>query len=386
MSISQVTGLPKYAFDLADVGSIITRMKDRGWQVVLFIATPPQAYPEVINRWKYLADRVVLEKPACGLNPQTLRFDGTGELLLAVSGVPATTQVVTNDHYNAKSIVRMLDRINDYGILENLLKPQKIKRIVVQLLEAAPLPLGRCGFYVGSGGPFGDMVPHLLQAVRASLGLTPDDFTVRFGKNFCWARYNSAPLPASFSAPAGIPYSYDPNYFRPLSDETETFVAFDAEVLLDAWSIPLYCRTGKGFHVERKSLRIDVDYDGKGSELSLLFDFAENTITMRDERKGFVLAFGQMSVHDPFQSGVPSMEWEYRGIFDTLVRSDWTPTALDQRFFPSVKSAASLSATVFEQLIQERCKPSRILHSYSTKDPRTRSQILSFLDPQAHWG
>lgn len=383
---SLVTGLPRYASNIEQVGSKINNLRQCGYKVAAFVATPPQAYPSIICRWKYLADRIVLEKPACGLNPETLLFESPDELLRAVAKAPDTVQVVTSDHYNAKAIVRAMDRIRAYGLFDGLLNPSRIRRIVVQLLEPAPLPLGRVAFYDGVGGPFGDMVPHLLQAVRAILGLTPGELRVSFGKSFYWARYDSAPTASSFVQPVGIPYSYDPGYYRAMRPETETFVAFEAEVSAAGGpAFPLYCRTGKGFR-KRKSLRVDVDYDGAGSELSLLFDLDDGSLTVRDEMGGFVLAFGRLSLHDPFESGTPSMAWEYGGIFESLIHSDWTPNALNPRFFPEVKHAAELCALVYGRLIEERRKAGRVILPYSAADPGTRFKLLNLLDPKAHWG
>lgn len=383
---SLVTGLPRYASDLDEVGSKIKRLRDKNWRVVLFVATPPHAYPQIIKRWKYLADRIVLEKPACGLDRTTLDYAGSQALIDECRDAPDSVQIVTSDHYNSKSVVRLIDRLRDYHLLDVPLFPARIKRIVVQLMESAPLPLSRCDFYVGAGGAFGDMVPHLLQAVRAILGLKTDDLKIEFTDKFCWGRYDTAPLPGSFSAPVGIPFSYEPGYYQPLTGETETFVAFEARVRLDGYPpIPLFCRTGKGLQYERKSLRIDTEYDEQGSEMSLLFNLADNSLTVRDDRRGFILAFAKMSLRDPFESGVPSEAWEYEGIFDTLVRSEWRPDALDERYFPSIEASARLSSIIFERLVEERRK-SRIIYPYSVTSPASRRGILNFLDAKAHWG
>jgi hypothetical protein len=385
-SESLVTGLPRYASNIEQIGGKIAHLRTRGYKVAAFVATPPQAYPSIIKSWQYLADRIVLEKPACGLNPETLLFEGPDELLRVVAEAPDTVQVVTSDHYNAKAIVRAMDRARIYRLFDGLLDPSRIKRIVVQLLEQAPLPLGRVSFYNGVGGPFGDMVPHLLQAVRAILGLTPAQMRVRFGKSFYWARYDTAPAASSFTRPAGTPYSYDPEYYQSMRPETETFVAFEAEVSAEGGpSFPLYCRTGKGFQ-KRKSLRVDVDYDGTGSELSLIFDLDKGALTIRDETEGFVLAFGQLSLHDPFESGVPSMAWEYEGIFESLIRSDWTPGALNHRFFPEVEHAAETCRLVYERLVTERQNAGRVILPYSVANPASRFKLLNLLDPKAHWG
>jgi glucose-6-phosphate 1-dehydrogenase len=383
---SLVTGLPRYSSNLDEVGSIIKRLRDNNWRVALFVATPPQAYPKIINQWKYLADRIVLEKPACGLEPSTLTYANSQALLEACRSAPASTQIVTSDHYNAKALVRLMDRISDYHLLDTPLSPRRIKRIVVQLLEADPLPLGRNVFYVGAGGAFGDMVPHLFQAARAVLGLKSSDLKIEFTDNFCWGRYDTAPLPGSFTTPTGIPYNYDPDYYQPLTAETETFVTFEAQVRVDGYPpIPFFCRTGKGLQFERKSLRVDTQYDEQGSEMSLLFNFADGSLTIRDDRKGFALAFAKMSLRDPFASGVPSEAWEYPGIFDTLVNSEWQPDTLDERYFPSVRVSAELSSVIYERLLEERSN-SRTIHSYSINRPTSRRDILSYLDSKAHWG
>ena len=230
------------------------------------------------------------------------------------------------------------------------------------------------------------MVPHVLQTVRASMGLNSHDLEIAFTDNFCWARYDEAPLPGSFATPTCVPYSYEPGYYQPLSVETETFVAFEAVVKANGHpDIPLYCRTGKGFEFEKKCLRMDIAHPNDGSELSLYFDFVDNSITVKDETKGLLLAFGQVSINDAFQSGVPSMSWEYKGVFEALIYSEWTPDALDSRYFPSIPDAVTMATTVFERLQAERDNPSRIIYSYSVKRPSTQITILNFLDNKANW-
>lgn len=379
-------GLQRYSSHSAAVESHIAHLKTEGWRVAVFVATPPQAYPRVINQWSALADRIVLEKPASGLDPDTLGYPATQKhgLLAAAHRVGTPAQITTNDHYNAKLITRAMDRIRDYHLFDYLLDPARINRLVVQLLEPAPLPLGRCKFYNGAGGAFGDMVPHLLQAVRAILGLTTPTLVVNF-QEFHWARYDSAPVPGSFVPLTGEPYIYDPGYYQPLHPGTETFVAFKATVDVGGSAIPLYCRTGKGFHQGRRTLRVDAQYDVSGSEVSLIFDFGSTSLTVRDDVKGFRLDTGTLNLNDPFRSGVPGVEREYKGIFECLVGSAWGPNVLDARYFPAVPDAANLADVVFTRLIVERQGRSTF-HMYTISDPASYDRILQLLDDEAHWG
>lgn len=325
----------------------------------------------------------MLEKPASSLDPRArLVYLDTHNLRIAAGQVVAPAQIATNDHYNAKLITRAMDRIRDYHLFDHVLDPTRINRIVMQLLEPAPLPLGRCNYYNGAGGAFGDMVPHLLQAVRAILGLPTISRNVSFDE-FHWARYDGAPLAETFAPSTGPPYTYEPDYYQPLHPDTETFVAFKATVNVSGRSLPLYCRTGKGFRLPRKTLRVDVEYI-PGSQLSLSLDFGSASITIRDDSKDFVLATGRLDLREPFQSGVPGVESEYRGIFECLVNSDWKPNALDARYFPSVDDAAYLADLVFNRLISER-RGRSTMSTYTICDSASYSEVLNLLDPEARW-
>lgn len=377
-------GFQRYSSDPMKLRNQIIELKAEGLKVAVFVAIPPEYYSQVVDQWHGLADRIVLEKPAAGLDPQTLEYTGTGNLREVVSRIVAPAQCVSSDHYNAKLITRAMDRIRDYHLFDYLLDPRRVSRIVVELLESAPLPLGRCNFYNGAGGAFGDMVPHLFQSVRAILGLTTGALNVRFGDEFYRARYRNAPVENTFVYPDDPTYRYEPNYYRALNNETETFVAFEAELDVGGQTIPLYCRTGKGFWPERKSLRVDCRYDDTGAELSLVFDFKEGSITLWDHHREFELATGRLSLSDYFQSGVPGLEPEYSGIFECLVNSDWGPAALDTRYFPSVSDAADMADNVFGHLLAKRRESSPI-HIYTVYDPASCHELLNFLAHKAHW-
>jgi len=381
---STATRLPRYAADITQVYSRIQRLKSNGWKVVVYAATPPQAYNAIINQWRVLADRIVLEKPAGGLDPDSLEYLGADSLRQAAASLPQSCQLVVNDHYNAKSMVRMLNRFADFGLFKDILSPARINRVVLQLLEPAPIPLGRCSFYIGAGGVFGDMAPHIIQIIRALFGLSFGLPRVEFTGKFCWGRYEAGPQGV---APLQVrPYCYEPDYYRALDSVTETFVAFEAQIKIEGHpDIPLFCRTGKGIQFERKTLRVDATSDANGSELSFLFNFTDNTFAILNDEKGFVLASGPLTITDAFESGVPSMSWEYQGIFETLISSRWESNALDSRYFPSIADAAESSDRVFEKLLKERSDGSRIVASYSPKKPSTQTGILNFLDDQAHW-
>lgn len=384
---SPLTGMTRYATDTALIGREVERMRAEGWKVVVFAATPPQAYPSIVGQWHGLSDRIVLEKPAGGLDPQGLSYSGTERLRQAVARVLPPSQAATNDHYNAKLTTRIMDCVGDYGILDGPLDPSRVQRIVVELLEAAPLPLGRYGFYNGAGGSFGDMVPHLIQAVRAALRIPQGELKVEFEK-FYWGRYEGAGAERT-PRPSQAPYVYEPNYYQPLLPETETFVAFKAYVTVAGRHIPLYCRTGKNFEHGRKTLRVVSRYRDDGSELSVVFDLGINTIKFSGGPKGFKLVMGKIVLDDPFRSGVPYVNSEaevveYKGIFQTLVRSDWAAGALDHRYFPSIAQAADMADIIFQRLLEERGKQ-RTIHSYSTDKPETLAHILSFLDEEARW-
>jgi glucose-6-phosphate 1-dehydrogenase len=382
------TELMRYSSDPCQIRTELERLRQQGWKVAVLVATPSPAYAAVVNQWEGVADRIVLEKPAGCLDPQTMAYSGTKELRQAASRIQMPSQIVTNDHYNSKAIVRMMDRIRDYHLFDALLDPARIKRIVVQLLESAPLPMGRYGFYNGAGGAFGDMVPHLLQAVRAILGIPQGSLKIEFVK-FYWAKCDCIPLTACRSMIA--PYSHEPNYYQPLSPDTESFVAFKALVEVEGYLIPLYCRTGKGINRPGKTLRVDTRYsDSKADTVSLIFDIQEEKLTIRDDYKRFIMTTGKISLTDPFQSGVPPIDTEinfteYKAIFNALVQSEWTGDALDSRYFPLVQNAADLSDMIFGELIKERNK-ARAIHTYSTDESSSYLEILEFLDDEARWG
>jgi glucose-6-phosphate 1-dehydrogenase len=381
-------GLMRYQCDFEKIHDRLKELKEEGWKIALLVATPPKVYATVVEKWSSVADRILLEKPAGCLNPETMLYTGTAVLRRAVSQIQPPTQIANNDHYNSKLIVRIMERVRDYHLFDRLLKPARIKRIVVQLLEPAPLPSGRYGFYDGAGGAFGDMVPHLLQAVRGILGIAPTELKIDFQK-FCWARYN---IPAFQAAPTVIPYSYEPHYYQLLSPQTETFVAFKAFLEVEGVRIPLYCRTGKGVAGSAtKSLRIVTRYGDTDYEIvSLIFDMNKNSLTIREDSKPFLMSTGSIELSEPFQSGVPLVDtneqlFEYESVFNALIKSEWTGDALDRRYFPDVEQAADLSDLIFEKLVQERSQ-SRVVSTYLINDDASFSAINNFLDDEAHWG
>jgi hypothetical protein len=385
---SPLTGMVRYAPDPEALRGDIEKLREDGWKVTVFVATPPQAYPAIIDQWRGLADRIVLEKPAGCLDPGKLTYAGTEKVREAAGRLIAPAQIATNDHYNAKLVTRVLDRVSDLGIFDSLLDPDRIQRIVVQLVEPAPLPLGRNGFYNGAGGACGDMASHLLQMVRALLGLPQGELKVRFDE-FHWARCESISQTCEH-CPTERPYVYEPHYYQPLHVETETFVAFKGTVEVRGRSIPLYCRTGKGLRPGRKTLRVDTLSRSGDSVISLIFDLGEGTLKVKNGYD-FILKTGKLSLTDPFQSGVPSVDTdseiaEYKGIFQALVQSEWTNRSLDDRYFPSVSQAADMSDIIFERLVEERAKRGAgAVLSYATDKPETYFPVLALLDEEADW-
>jgi hypothetical protein len=386
-------GLPRYAPASDELFERVRGLKRDGTKVAVYVAVPPEFYPQVTGQWEGLADRLVLEKPAAGLDRE-LKYAPADGLLEAVARLGAEAQGATSDHYNSKLMTRAMDRIRDYHLFDHLLEPRRIRRIVVELLETAPLPMGRCNFYNGAGGPFGDMAPHVFQMVRAVLGLTTGTLDVRFGERFCRALYRDAPVGENFGRLSDPDYEHEPSYYRPLDSQTETFVAFDAFVLLDGREIPLYGRTGKGFSPERKTLRVDCCYDeATGAELSITFRFdkAGPTIIVTDDwvDREFWLEAGPISLQEEFSSGVPGLEPEYRGIFECLARSDWGPSALDGRYFPPVPDAARMADAVFKHLLAMRSRDASsgggIPYKYTRNNAASCQEILGFLAHEARW-
>lgn len=396
---SPATGLRRYSSDSDFIEGAARKLKDEGWKIAVFVATPPQAYPTIVEQWRLLgADRIVLEKPAAGLNDK-LKYDGANGLRTEASKIALPAQIATNDHYNAKLVTRAMDLIRDYRLFDHLLQPDRIKKIVVQLLEPAALPLGRYKFYNGAGGAFGDMVPHLLQAVRAILGLTTGQLNVSFEK-FEWARDKDASSDP-ITTPPTAPYIHQPNYYQSLNAITETFVVFKATVSVGGQEIPLYCRTGKGL-LSHKTLRLDVRYGESDAELSLFFDFGSSSIIIRDDSTGFHLATGKLTLKKNFQSGIPRVERyegvevvEYEGIFDCLVNSEWEPepARLDTRYFPPVEDAANLADIVFNRLDDERQKRQKRAEAEGKEQTsllrygkgQSAASVLDLYDEEAHW-
>jgi len=381
---SSRVGLQRYTSNPKEVMNQIIELKNQGTKVAVFLATPPVAYPGIIDQWNGIADRIVFEKPAAGLDPRTLEYPSAVKLREAVSRIKAPAQCVSCDHYNAKLITRAMDRIRDYHLFDYLLDLSRVSRIVVELLEEAPLPLGRCSFYNGAGGAFGDMVPHLLQAVRAILGVTTGMIEIRFGNELYRAQYHNAPLEHRLLDLTGEPYCFEPGFYRPLSPETETFVAFEAEVFVKGLKIPLYCRTGKGFRPERKSLRVDCRYNDRGEEVGLVFDFKNQCIAVRDGYKGFGLETGRLILDEPFKSGVPGLEPEYQGIFESMIKSDWGSAALDTRYFPSATDAVDMADKIFRHLIAKR-REGRPMYRYTAGDATTTQEVMNLLSHKARW-
>jgi hypothetical protein len=381
-------GLSRYTNASDELFGRLHALKQDGMKVAVYVAIPPAFYPQVVAQWVGLADRVVLEKPAAGLDGE-LKYAPAVELLEAVTRLGNGSQAATADHYNSKVMTRAMDRLRDYHLFDYLLEPRRVRRIVVELLESAPLPMGRCNFYNGAGGPFGDMAPHLFQMVRAALGRTTSALDVRFGERFYRALYRGAPVGENFRRSDDPDYEHEPSYYRPLDPQTETFVAFDAFVNVDGHDIPLYGRTGKGFSPERKSLRIDCCYDeATGAEVSITFSFdkAGPTIIVSDDYREFRLEAGPVSLYEEFSSGVPGLDpkEEYKGIFECLVRSEWGPSALDGRYFPPVPDAARMADAVFRHLLAKRAEGGT-LHQYTCNNAASCQEILGFLAEEARW-
>lgn len=371
--------IPRYGSDRSSKDRWLSEAKRQERKVAVFVATPPQAYPDVLREWAIRADRIVLEKPAVGIDAGTLQYKGTAALKAAVAKVQG--QLITNDHYNAKLVTRAMDRIRDYHLFDHLLTPDRIARIVVELIELAPLPLGRCNFYNGAGGAFGDMVPHLLQAVRALLGKQRlGDLEIEFGgpEDFCWARYDGSSSAATFQRPTSRPHSYEPHYYQGLHGETETYVAFKGHVQTGGRLIDLWCRTGKGLQ-PRKSIRVDCIYDAVSKkEVSLIFDFDKSTFSLRDDPGHFVFESGKLRVAEESRAGVPAAS-EYRGIFESIVHTPWNQP-LDERYFPNVDDAMALADKVIRTL--ERARQNRAVRSY---DVGAFTAALPWRDTEARW-
>jgi hypothetical protein len=378
----------------------------KDWKVVLFVATPPESYPTIVNDWHEMADRIVLEKPAQGLvGPGPVVYPTAERLRAAAMMVEPPRQIATNDHYNAKVTTRAMDLIRDYHLFDYLLQPERIRCIVIQLLEKAQLPLGRYGFYNGAGGAFGDMVPHLLQAVRAILGRKYD---IEF-EELHFARYQPARREEHLATLNGDPHNLDPNYYQNLWPETETFVAFKARVKVGEVKIPLYCRTGKGFAMERKTLRVDVAYDSSDSAeaeqqprseplLNFIFNFDKPKVVVKDDspEREFRLETGVL-LDDRSQPGVPHVNTnesrgivvaEYQGIFECLVRGPWEANGLNSRYFPSVPDAADLADKVFGRLVNDRMERARTnskIGEYELNCGDVDTGPLSWFSGEAKW-
>ena len=162
----------------------------REYRIIVYAATPPNTYPQLLQQWSPYAERIAFEKPIAGL----LEANGNGELQLTQTaspdGVETTKKIRTAvaeafrnpnrietlqplslssvDHYNSKWTVAAIEWLKRRKIVDHILNQPS--RIAIQVLEGGMLPRGRFQFYNGVGGALADMLSHLIQPLRSLTG------------------------------------------------------------------------------------------------------------------------------------------------------------------------------------------------------------------------
>lgn len=348
------------------------KMLAQNYRIIVYVATPPQAYPLVIHQWAPYAERIALEKPISGLmtpdsgrlrlaltSSDTLKSVGT-EIRKTASNRArahmAPVQVVTIDHYTSKWALHAIDIAKQRRVIDHILAHPQL--VLVQVCESEVLSSGRFHFYNSVGGAFSDMVAHLMQPLRAIAGYGSvaemlDHLRVLKIRR---AQYE---IDGSMRAKRDRPFSGDydeKDADTRLITDTETFAAAELQFISGPWTgVKVLVRTGKGVLPESKILRVYGPDDGEGTA-TVTFDISgkalelgivnkdQDAMRLRPWMKGerFKIEVDGVDVTQPSD--------EYGLIFSRLCGL----AELDPRYFPPVSEAAKAYDFFRTILVRER--------------------------------
>jgi hypothetical protein len=333
-----------------DLGSLhFAGLADK-YRIVVYAATGPERYPEVLGQWSAYAERIALEKPVAGLMEQHGRLARqrglksvrtTDVLRVALRGACRNSarprdlpplQVVTVDHYNAKWAVAAIEWLRRRGIADRILR--RPRRICIQILEADKLPPGRIPFYDLAGGTLPDMLPHLMQPVRALAGYPNVS-----------ALLNAMRVVRVWRA------QYEGSGLKP---QTETFGAFHLEFIGPPWQgTPVYILTGKGVTPESKTIAVEA-YDDDGPQ-ALVCDIKDLCIRFHGVNRHEVWLETVEHLTVPGPGSFPLLgdkDHEYPVVLNALCDHE-TP---DPRCFPPVLEAAEACDFFYLELLRSRIR------------------------------
>jgi|GEM_PF-2061979 len=360
------------------------------YRIIVYVATPPDKYPKLLQRWSAYAERIALEKPVAGLledasetHYRLTRPVGAAAVQTTqairqaleeecnnqgrIAGLPPL-EIVTVDHYNTKWAVVAIEWLRRRRVADHILA--RPRRVCIEALEGGLLPRGRFGFYNGVGA-LADMIAHLIQPLRALTGhsTVKDLLSVLRIVRIRRARYD---LPANLARDAfgagGVAKS---DLSGMLARDTETFGVIELQFIGPPWNgTPVYIRTGKGILPQSKTITVEgFDDDGPAA---LICDIENRHIRLAvpAPQIGAQAAAGQVSPASPV--GLPDRVWmqtqeieipglvssrplraradEYLEVFTALC--DWESP--DPRFFPPVEEATHACDFFYRELLRDR--------------------------------
>ncbi|WP_041624372.1 glucose-6-phosphate dehydrogenase [Spirochaeta thermophila] len=242
-----------------------------GGEVIFYLATPPQNYPEIIeglgeaglSSFEGKPVRLVIEKPF-GRD-----LESAGELNRLIRRWFGEEQIFRIDHYLGKETVQNLLSFRfGNGIFEPVLNNRYVDHIQITVAEKIGVE-GRANYYEQAGA-LRDMVQnHLLQILALTMMEPPLRFeaeAIRDEKvkvlralappqprEVVRAQYTAGVLDGAFVPGYREEPGVDP------SSTTETFVALRTEVRTWRWTgVPVYLRTGK--RLARKVSEVSIHF------------------------------------------------------------------------------------------------------------------------------
>jgi glucose-6-phosphate 1-dehydrogenase len=300
---------------------------------LLYLATPPEAYPRVVeqlgraglakpqngNSWV----RIIVEKPfgrdrasARALNDQMLRvFD--------------ESQIFRIDHYLGKETVQnlLVFRFGN-GIFEPLWNRNYIDS--VQITASESMGVERRAAFYESAGALRDMVQsHVLQMTSLVAMEAPANFDATSVRNEKIKVLQSIrPLdgdavsrsvvrgqygPGTVNGEAVPGYREEPGVHR--NSETETFVAL--KLLIDNWrwnAVPFYLRTGK--RLARSAAEVAIQFK-HAPHLVFRGEYSEaNSLVLNIQpEEGISLSFGAKAPGSKLHISPVTMDFQYRRAF-----------------------------------------------------------------------
>ncbi len=306
-------------------------------------------------------------------------------------------RVLTVDHYNMKWAVAAIEWVRRRMIANHIL--DRPRNICIEVLEGSLVPRGRFQFYNGVGGALSDMIPHLIQPLRALTGLptiTALLETLRIVR-LRRARYalNGSLVCAAFGD--GPISSAD--LAAKLASDTETFGVIEMRFIGPPFTgTPVYIRTGKGFLPQSKTIVIEGrDLDGPAA---LICDMENRHLRMAIPELRRTPPHQDQSPEDTDK--LPARTWlqteeielpgplrsrtlqaradEYVEVFSALC--DWEEP--DPRFFPPVEDAASACDFFYRALLADRMAQPGGLHEPDVYDAYEGTDLRDWPD-EAGW-